>query len=420
MEERAVSSESAPLAPADRARQHDAARTTDNRQTSNDSAVLQAVLDHGPVSRTRIARHVGLSPAAVTRLSAELITAGLLRESAQPVGPAPKAAGRPHVPLEIDTTSAVACGVHITIKYSALSLLDLRGQVIALERLPHRGSDPQDVIACVAKRFPGFLAQHGQGRSALGLGVSVGGWVDRDDGVVIEHARLGWRDVPVRRLLAEATGLPARVDNQARALARHEQLFGDPRARASIVQLFVANMIDGAFSVGGTMHHGPQSAAGAVAHLPLDGRTEQCVCGLCGCLQAAVASDELGARAARAGITPEPSFQALEAAAGSGDPRALGLFHERARLIGAAAALLLDVLNPELLVVFEAGVMCLPGCLEALRAEARQRTRRRDDPSGSIIASSFGRGAADVAAAAVMLDAVYSNPLRSVLWGQAG
>jgi predicted NBD/HSP70 family sugar kinase len=420
MEERVMSSESAPLAPVGHARQHDVARTTDNRQTSNDSAVLQAVLDHGPVSRTRIARHVGLSPAAVTRLSAELITAGLLRESAQPVGPAPKAAGRPHVPLEVDTVSVVACGLHITIKYSALALLDLRGQVIALERLSHRGSDPAGVIDRAVRRFPGFVARHADGRSPLGLGVSIGGWVDRDDGVVVEHARLGWREVPVRRLLADATGLPVRVDNQARALARHEQLFGDPRARASIVQLFVANMIDGAFSVGGTIHHGPQSAAGAVAHLPLDGRTEQCVCGLRGCLQAAVASDELGARAARAGITAEPSFQALEAAAERGDPRALDLFHERARLVGTAAALLLDVLNPELLVVFEAGVMRLPGCLDALRAQARRRTRRREDPSGSIIASSFGRGAADVAAAAVILDAVYGNPLRAALWGQAG
>ncbi len=400
-------------------RQHDAPRTTDNRQTSNDSAVLQAVLDHGPISRTRIARRVGLSPAAVTRLSAELIAAGLLRESAQPAGPAPKGAGRPHVPLEVNPVGVAACGLHITIKYSALALLDLRGQVIALEQLPHRSSDPQHVIERAARRLPGFLAQHADGRSPLGLGVSVGGWVDQDDGVVVEHARLGWRDVPVRRLLADATGLPVRVDNQARALARHEQLFGDRRARASIVQLFVANMIDGAFSTGGTIHHGPQSAAGAVAHLPLDGRTEKCVCGLRGCLQAAVASDELGARAARAGITPEPSFSALEAAAERGDPRALELFHERARLIGAAAALLLDVLNPELLVVFESGVMRLPGCLDALRAEARQRTRRRDNPSRSIIASSFGRGAGDIASAAVILDAVYANPLRPALWGQA-
>ena len=387
-------------------RRRDISRTADYRRTSNDSAVLRAVLDHGPVARSTIARLVGLSPAAVTRLVADLMAAGLLRESAEVAGPKP--VGRPHVPVDIDTSGRVACGLHITLKYSTLALLDLRGQVIAKERLPHLDTSPRQVIERAAGRVPEFLAQYAEGRAALGLGVAVGGWVDRADGVIVDHARLGWRGVPVRQMLEDATGLPVRVDNQARALARGELLFGDARAHASVVQLFVANMIDAAFSTGGTIHHGPQSAAGCIADLPLEGRTERCVCGRRGCLQAAVASDELGARAARAGITLEPSFEEALAAARRGDRRALALFHERARLIGAAAALLLDVLNPELLVVSEAGVMHLPGCVETLRAEVGARTRQRANPGRSIIASSFG---GDVAAGAVVLDAVYANPL---------
>ena len=133
---------------------------------------------------------------------------------------------------------------------------------------------------------------------------------------------LGWRDVPARQVFADATGLPVRVDNHARALARAEQLFGDPRARTSIVHLFVGNMIDAAFATGGTIHHGPHSAAGAVAHLPLEGRSERCLCGGRGCLQAAVSSRELGVRAAREGVIPEPSFDGLLAAAQAGDQRA--------------------------------------------------------------------------------------------------
>jgi predicted NBD/HSP70 family sugar kinase len=398
-------------------RRRDISRTADHRQTSNGSAVLRAVLDHGPVSRSTIARLVGLSPAAVTRLSAELMTAGLLRESSAVAGPKP--AGRPHVPVEIDTSGRVACGLHITLKYSTLALLDLRGRVIAEERLPHPGTSPRQVVCRAAGRIPEFLAQYAGGRAPLGLGVATGGWVDGTDGVVVEHARLGWTGVPVRRLLEDATGLPVRADNQARALARGEQLFGGARGHGSVVQLFVANMIDAAFSTGGRIHHGPRSAAGFVAHLPLPGRTERCVCGRHGCLQAVVASDELGVRAARAGITPEPSFDAALAAARRGDRRALALFHERARLIGVAAALLLDVLNPEVLAVSEAGVMHLPGCMESLRAEVGERTRLRVNPGRAIIASSFGRHAGKVAAGTVILDAVYADPLRSAVWSQS-
>ena len=239
--------------------------------------MLQAVLDHGPVARSTVARLVGLSPAAVSRLSADLIVAGLLRESAQEAGA--KSVGRPHVPLEIDISRRVALGLHIAFRHAVLAVLDLRGHVIARERIPHQDTDPRRVMSRLAARIPGFVAEHAAGRMPVGLGIATGGWVDRADGVIIEHAMLGWRDVPARQVFADATGLPVRVDNHARALARAEQLFGDPRARTSIVHLFVGNMIDAAFATGGTIHHGPHSAAGAAAHLPLEGRTERCLCG---------------------------------------------------------------------------------------------------------------------------------------------
>ena len=84
-----------PAALASPIRRGDISRAIDYRHTTNDSAVLQAVLDYGPVARSTVARLVGVSPAAVTRLSSDLIAAGLMRESAQPGGP--KSVGRPHV-----------------------------------------------------------------------------------------------------------------------------------------------------------------------------------------------------------------------------------------------------------------------------------------------------------------------------------
>jgi predicted NBD/HSP70 family sugar kinase len=379
--------------------------------------VLRAVLDHGPVARSTIARLTGLSPAAVTRLTADLIAAGLLRESA-PVGTGGrecsggrrKAAGRPHVPVEIDTDGRVVAGLHIALRHATLALVDLRGRILASEKVPHPGTDPRHLLPRLARRIPEFLAGKADGRPVAGLGVAVGGWVDPESGVVVEHGLLGWRDVAVRRVLAEATGLQVRVDNHARSLARAEQLFGDPRARGSVLHLFAGNVVDAAFATGGQVHHGPQSAAGAVAHLPLAGSSEKCACGRRGCLQATVSSRALGLRAAAEQITREPAFSSLLAAARAGDPRAVGLFAERARLLGTAAALLLDVLNPDLLVVTEQGIRHVPGCLEILQSAAAGRSPH-GDPGRAVVASSFGDDAVPVAAGTVLLDAVYSDPL---------
>jgi predicted NBD/HSP70 family sugar kinase len=228
---------------------------------------------------------------------------------------------------------------------------------------------------------------------------------------VVDHPALGWRDVPARDLLAAMAGLPVRIDSHARALIKAEQLFGDRRSRDSVVHMFVGNVVDAAFATGGTVHTGPRSAAGSVAHLPVGERLGTCRCGQSGCLQAAVGDDALARRAARAGIIAEPSFLALLASAGAGTAGALSLMRERARLVGRAAAMLLDVLNPEVLVVAEAGAIRLPGCLDVMRAEVAERSRTCRDPGRVVVATSFGGDVLPVSAGAVMLDAVYADPL---------
>jgi len=390
-------------------RRTDIRRTQDSRRTSNASVVLQAALDHGPVARSTIARLAGLSPAAVSRLCADLTAAGLLREVPGEAGP--KGVGRPHVPVEVDTTRRVACGLHIAVKYATIALIDLRGRVIATETIDHAGPAPEHVLPRIARRIPAFIDEHAGGRVPLGLGVASGGWVDRAYGVIRENTPLGWHGVAVRDLLAAATGLPVHVDSHSRALARAEQMFGDARARSSVVHLFVGNVVDAAFATSGAVHHGPRSAAGSVAHLPLEGRSDPCSCGRRGCLQAVVSDRALGLQAALAGIVPGPAFTALLAAAQGGDRRAVALFHDRARQIGTAAALLLDLLNPELLVVTEAGAIFLPGCLDVLRHEVAARSRVCDDPGHCVVPTSFGAGVLPVAAGAVLLDAIYANPL---------
>lgn len=393
-------------------RRRDIVRTSDCRQTANDSAVLRAALDHGPVARSTIARLAGLSPAVVTRLAADLIAAGLLRE-AEPV-PSRRAqgAGRPHVPVEIDTARRAVAGLHVAVRHATLALLDLKGQVIASERIEHADTEPRGLLRRLGRRIPEFAARHAGGRTLAGLGVASGGWVDSAGGVIVEHPLLGWAGVPVRDLLEEAAGLRVRVDNHARSLARAEQLFGDSRARGSVVHLFAGNMVDAAFATGERVHHGPQSAAGSVAHLPLGRGDQQCQCGRRGCLQAAVSSREIVRRAAGDGIVDGPDIAAVLAAAAGGDRRAVALFAERARLLGTAAALLLDILNPDVLVITEQGTKHLPECLEIVRSEVAARSLRGAADGGkSVIASGFGDDALAVAAGTAMLDAVYADPL---------
>ncbi len=391
----------------------DSSQRTSVRRSASASAVLRTVLDHGPIARSTIARRSGLSPAAVTGHCAELTQLGLLREL--PDATTEKTVGRPHVPVDLDTDRFVIGGLHLALHHATVALLDLRGRILAQHEEPHAGLAAEDLLARAAEIFDDMLLEHAGDREPLGLGVATGGWVDRASGTVIEHPLLGWHDVPVRDLLTAGTGLAVEVDSHSRALIHAERLLGHPLARESVVQLFAGNVVDAAFATGDTVHHGPRSAAGAIAHLPVDDSTEPCACGRTGCLEATVSEETLARKAVENGLLPEASFPDLLDLAKSGNPAATRLFTDRARLVGQAAALLIDVLNPAILIVVDRSVSQLPGCLSTIRDEVRLRSRVCLDADKTIVGTSFPGIELATAGGAVLLDMLFADPLGPLL-----
>ncbi|RJQ82243.1 ROK family transcriptional regulator [Pseudonocardiaceae bacterium YIM PH 21723] len=377
------------------------------RVRTGPGGVLRAVLRHGPLARSTLARVVGQSPASITGQSAELIEAGLLREA--PELAAPKAVGRPHMPVDIDTGRFVAGALHIGVPYSTVALLDLRGRVLTEDRRDHRSTDPADLVADAADRLRKLLAA--EDRVPLGVGVATGGWVDQDDGRIIEHPLIGWRGVPIGDLLAGEIGLPVWVDGHSRALTSAEELFGQGLDASSVVQLFIGNVVDAAFAVDGVVHYGPRSAAGGVAHLPVAGSGEPCFCGRTGCFQVTVSEATLVRRALAAGVVGRPHFPDLVRAAMDGSPFAVELFHERSIRVGRAVATLLDLLNPDRLILADAAVVHVPGCLEHVHRQVREHSFACAHPESTVIATSFREHTLSVAAGTVMLHRLYTDPL---------
>ncbi|MEU6219872.1 ROK family protein [Streptomyces sp. NPDC047022] len=373
----------------------------DRRRTSA-STVLRSVLEHGPVARSTIARLTGLSPASVTDYCARFTQLGLIRETT--ASRRPKGAGRPHTPVDLDGSRLVVGGVHVAVPYTTVALLDLRGRVVAERRLRHRPDEPRQVLARAVDALRALLAEARDSRP-LAVGVATGGWVDRDRGTVVEHALLGWRDVPVRELVSARTGLPVHVDGHARALVNGERLFGRVRGSGSVLHLFVGTMVEAAFATNDEVHHGPRSRAGAIAHLPVPGGSESCDCGRSGCLQAELSDLTLCRRARRAGVTDGMDPMRVVAAAAAGDAVAVRLLVERARATGRAAGLLLDLLNPEAIVVAEAGVTHRADCLTTLREALGP------DRATVAVPTSFPGSVPAVAAGSVALDVLYRDPL---------
>uniref|UniRef100_UPI0006E39F4A ROK family protein n=1 Tax=Peterkaempfera griseoplana TaxID=66896 RepID=UPI0006E39F4A len=325
--------------------------------------------------------------------------------------PGPPRAGRPQVPVAVDNAHHLACGIHIAVSRITFSLVDLRGRVVAEERIPRVGG-PARVLAHIRRDLPRFLSRRTRGRSVLGIGVVTGGRVDPDLGVVAENTPLGWGDVPVRAALSSAVHQPVHVDSHARALARAELLLGSGAGRSELVHLFAGNVVDAAIATSGTVLRGRHSGAGDIAHLPVPGSTVPCPCGRTGCLQAAVSEQAVAARAHQAGLVPAPEFRLLLDAASAGSPAALRVLRGRLRQVAHAAAVLLDVIGPEVMVVTDRSIIRLPELIPELHQGIADLSHLCRDPERIVVPTSFGTRVLAVAAGSVVLDAVYRRPME--------
>ncbi|MCQ4206558.1 ROK family transcriptional regulator [Streptomyces longispororuber] len=385
----------------------------DGRRDANAATVLRTVLDHGPVARGGVARLSGLSPAAVSRQCTDLSRRGLLRDL--PELASGGTVGRPQIPVDLHTGEVggpLAAGVHIGVPASTFGLVDLRGRIVARRTFRHDGIDRRtELPGRVAHELGEFLAGRPRGRPLLGVGAMLGGWVDPGTGTVVRHDALGWHQRTLAADLSRALDLPVRLDNHARAIAQSEILFGLPAARRSLVHLFVGNVVDAALGIAGVVHRGPRSGAGDVAHLPVPDSTVPCACGRTGCLEATASDTALAAVAVRRGIIPEPDSMLLWDAAATGDPRADRLLRSRARAVGRAAALLLDVLNPDLVVITEQSSILNSAYLEEIRGAAVDHSHVCDDPE-RLVSPHAGPGVLPVAAGTVLLNPLFRNPLQ--------
>ncbi|MEU2258335.1 ROK family protein [Nocardia xishanensis] len=365
---------------------------------SSAGSVLRAVLELGPAPRSVIARHAALSPATLTWQARSLIEAGLLVELPETTG---AGIGRPFSPLELNTGGNVALGVHIAAGRTTIAAVDIGGRVVHSTKLPHRSLDPPAVLAAAADQVLRLTDELSDMR-IVGLGVATGGWVDTVAGTVVHHSFLGWRDVPVRDELAERTGLRTEIDNHTRALAHAEQLFGRIRDAASSIVLFVGNVIDAAFAVHGQVHYGPRSAAGSIARLldteaaraqglparPLEEFADHALC-------------------AAAGL-PAADVPALLAKARQGTA-AHDRFAERARVLGGVVAALIDLLDPDAVVISDRALR-LPGVHAAYLDAVRARSAVCAAPEEVVFPSSFQGRILEMSSATVVLHGLFHAP----------
>ncbi|WP_327660964.1 MULTISPECIES: ROK family transcriptional regulator [unclassified Streptomyces] len=332
-------------------------RTSRDIRTANRYEVLRRCLDRPAVSRQELAAETGLSSATVATLVGELLDLGILVTG----GFVDSAGGRPRGLVSVDAGHGSLVGVDVAETYVHAELFDLNLRVVARadRRLRPGAHEPGHVVAVIADAVRAVLDAN-TGGPVLGAGVCMPGLVDRQGGISVYAPNWGWREaVPLRELLAQHLDVPLYLDNPLRASTVAELWFGAARGRDDAVVVNLGTGVGAGLALGGALHRGVTNSAGEWGHttLVLDGRP--CHCGDRGCVEAYAGAPGImrNLRELHPGsalLHPDDQTATIEAigrAAAEGSMQALDVVRETARYLGAAVADLVNLLNPEVVVL---------------------------------------------------------------------
>mgnify|MGYP001297500699 CR=1 FL=1 len=321
-------------------------------------AILSEIRRAGTVARVDLARHTGLSQATVTAITAELLAAGLIAESA-PAGPVLDGRrGRPRVGLQIRGEAHLVAGVKVADRSVRAAIVDFVGDLVAEAELPLRAKalTPEALAAGVTAAVDLAATGAGLTRGQIsGLGVALSGIVDAEAGVARWSPALDGLNLPFRDTLERVSGIPAFIDNDANLVAMAELYFGEGKGLDDFLVVTVESGVGLGIVLGGRVYRGTRGCGAEFGHTKVQIDGALCRCGQRGCLEAYIADYALLREAAsRPGYQagdPAGDMARLLAQARAGEPFARSIVAKAGRLFAMGLANLVNIFDPQLIIL---------------------------------------------------------------------
>lgn len=383
----------------------------------NQSVILETIRRSGEgLSRIELAEATGLSAQTVTNITRRLLDDGLISEAGRTInGP-----GKPRITLRLNAESRFSVGVHLDPAVMTFVLLDLMGNVVArvVARTPEQ--EPRVIVQTMAETIEKLIDEAGVDRSRIaGVGIAAPGPLDAKKGTVIDPPKLhGWHRVPLRDVLAEATGLPVTLEKDTTAAAVGELWTGHGPTDDSFLFVYLGTGIGAAEARDGDVVRGSSRNLGEVGHIIVDPDGPACACGSRGCVEVVCTPQAIVEAAERSGVLAgdreatdaeavDRRFTELSELARRGDQAALGVLRDAAERLSVLIAALTNMLDVDRVVLggpFWARVSDV--YLEELPAQIESRSATRAVTSLPVAGTVVGDDVAAVGAACVVLDSV--------------
>jgi predicted NBD/HSP70 family sugar kinase len=392
---------------------------------SNRSRVLRELYFRGPSNRPRLTRDTGLSAATVATIVSELSAEGVVLEA----GLDEPEVGRPSAILKVNPGYGSFIGVDLGETQVQVELFDLTlaKSAAAVQPLSPE-NEPSTVVELVVRGVRQVQEAAGVAdEEVLGIGVGVPGVVERAAEVSVHIASWEWQQAPLTAMLTEHLAIPIFMDNGANAMAQAEMWFGAGRGYHNLAVLLIGTGVGAGIFADGNPYRGTTNSAGEWGHTTIERGGRRCRCGRGGCLEAYVGAPAIIQRWQEAApgsqlVKRDQDMQTIVAlleAAKAGDEAATAVITETAELLGEGIANLLNLFNPELVVLggwvgVRLGGYMLPTIKRVVEAEALPPSLRASRIAlGQLQDDAVAMGAATLALEVFLADAGWLRAPRT-------
>lgn len=352
------------------------------RRNAARQRILQALRQSGPMPRADLGRLTGFSPASISVIIGGLLAEKILVEHEDQGGAA--GPGRPGIRIGFNPARGAAVGLWVGLNKIVLQGVDLAGDLVASRKmaLPLSRAAADEITDMLVDACRSFIQSEMADLIVLALGVAFQGLIDQRSGTVVWSPVVAAADLPLVAGMNRDLGIPVFLENDASAMA-----YAICRHQPDLQKGFTACvMIGDGVGLGllrdGVLLRGAKGGGSEFGHVKLDATGPQCRCGARGCIESYVADYALYRDAITITETPSPGtmqptemqMRALTGQAVAGNAALAQLFDGAGRALGRGLAMLVQLFQPDHVVLCGPGVRAHELVVPALQAEIERGT----------------------------------------------
>lgn len=360
-----------------------------NKKHSNFLKTMDLILRKENISRISLAAETGLTRAAIGQLVDELLKKNLIREA----GIGETRGGRPPTLLQPAPEGCYFIGAAIFDFSWSIILMDLSGSIIDQSIIAISEMTAERAVETLGIGISEIKEKHKTKNILPRIGIGAPGLVDSSKGTIVSAVDIHWKEIPLGQMIKEKTDLSSIIVNRSKVSALASYYLHNPENYRNIVSIVIGTGVASGLILDHKLYMGSSFGAGELGHTTIIPNGPACPCGNRGCLQALIGENAILDRgkdmALRNGYPLPENIEDILKLSAEGEIY-FHIIEEVAEYLSIAIGNMINILNPELIVLSGPVISGCPGLLDMVIKQIEYRSMKHNQKAVSIITSDWG------------------------------